>query len=127
MAKAKKGPKKPPVHLTYGQGELAGGVMRMLPPVKPDGHMPPPGTLFADVWVKSGMWVEVASSNVAAIAYDDREQILHVMFQTKSGVPPIWVYRGVDPQKAKDMFNCNSMGSFVSQRLKGKHSERKVR
>lgn len=129
MAKPGKKParKKPPIILLYGQGEKAGGLLRGVPPVHAHGEHPKPGVLMADDWAKSGMWAMVSSSNVAAIAYDDKEKLLYVMFQVKEGAPPVWAYRGVDVFKAKDMFNCNSMGSFVHQRLRNKHPERRIR
>lgn len=69
-----------------------------------------------DSWVATGSWVGVKSSNVAQIQYDQENRRLHVAFRGGQ----TWRYEQVPEGVARLMFNCSSMGAFVSRYLKGK-------
>jgi hypothetical protein len=71
-------------------------------------------------WLEGGFWVEVRSSNVAAIRYDAKLLELYVKF--KGGA--VYPYSGVHEVKAAMMYNCSSMGRFVHQYLKNRHPTR---
>ena len=69
-----------------------------------------PGTAEnPDVWAESGDWAEVYSSNVARIAYHWARTSLLVWFRSGR----LYVYYGVSPEAAKEMFNSSSMGKYV--------------
>lgn len=78
--------------------------------------------LNATEWAKSGRWVHVHSSNVASIAFNSEAKQLFVQFGgSAKGVPqPVYCYFGIDPHKAKSMFNSSSLGRWVWKELRRK-------
>ena len=77
----------------------------------------------ADEWAEIKRWVNVVSSNVRAIQYDQEQRILWVEFDDSS----IYYYDQVGPDLAKQMFNCDSHGKFVWHLRKMGHKGIKVR
>jgi hypothetical protein len=71
----------------------------------------------AEDWLKKGVWVSVASSNVAGIHYKANHKLLFVEFLSGR----VYAYRGVPSGVAKSMFVSNSMGRFVHRNLKNKY------
>lgn len=75
-------------------------------------------------WLKTGKWVLVDSTNVAAVRYDIHKKILQVLFL--SGWQYTYVAIGYD--LAVQMFNSSSLGTFVHYRLvRGGYDFTKVR
>lgn len=75
------------------------------------------GVDSAEMFVTSGRWVLVRSSNVKRIVYNRHSQELRVEFLNGS----IYRYDGVPKRIAKDFYNASSMGRYVHYRLKGKY------
>lgn len=70
-------------------------------------------------WLEWGVWVEVISSNVKAIAYDQETRTLSVEFDGKGSRPnTIYAYLGVPREVARDFFLASSMGKYLDQRIK---------
>lgn len=65
-----------------------------------------------------GEWVSVSSSTVAEAAWDDENQILHVVFQGKLGQPSTYRYRPVGPGMARDFAAAQSKGKWIDRNLK---------
>lgn len=63
----------------------------------------------AEEWAENGRWVNVVSSDVAAIRYDAERRELWVEFKDGS----IYFYPQVMPSLAMEMYNCSSMGKFI--------------
>jgi hypothetical protein len=74
-------------------------------------------------WLESGRWVNVSSSNVHSIRYDQAMAILFVRFQNDQGGPGAeYAYYNVPRRIAKGMFNAGSMGKYVWSHLRDKYS-----
>lgn len=69
----------------------------------------------AHYWAQFARWQRISSSNVLAIRYDYREKILSVQFKgIAKGVKfPIYDYKGVPPEVAREMYTSGSKGKFV--------------
>lgn len=78
-------------------------------------------------WRDSGVWVKVESSNVKGIRYDAEARKLYVEFLGKGGPEALYVYHEVPPQTAEDMFNAESLGKFVWNRLRDKYIYNRLR
>ena len=73
-------------------------------------------------WVRTGDWIKVKSSNVAAIRFLRVNKELYVRFKDGSE----YRYSGVSTHTAKDMYGCASMGKFVWSRLRDRFPYSKV-
>ena len=73
-------------------------------------------------WVELNIWVDVISSNVAAIRYNINEKQLFVRFHHGGE----YCYFNVYPQVALEMYQCPSMGKFVAWRLRKSYIYEKV-
>lgn len=73
--------------------------------------------LDADSWAEANQWVNVKSSNVAAIKYDWQKGKLHVRFNNGAE----YIYDGVAKHVAKMMFTTTSMGKFVHRVLRDRY------
>lgn len=67
-------------------------------------------------------WADLDSSNVAAMKYDADKGELHVKFKNGG----TYVYEGVPPDVAEDMYHSSSAGRFVQENLKGQYQHRRV-
>ena len=79
--------------------------------------------LSADQWLKAGKWVNVTSSNVAAILYVWKWGTLYVRFKGGSE----YRYAAVPKRTAKDFYHATSMGKFLAYRIKGNYSYTKIK
>jgi hypothetical protein len=68
----------------------------------------------------TGHWVDVISSNVAAIRYDREWSTLSVRFNNGRS----YEYMNVPAHLAEDLFESSSMGRFLAKRIKGMYSTR---
>jgi hypothetical protein len=66
------------------------------------------------LWVKTGQWETVTSSNVEAIAYDLDSKLLKVRY--KSGQP--WGYETITPEAAQSFYHAGSKGSWLANNVK---------
>ena len=60
--------------------------------------------------------VEVESSNIKSVGYDDASQVLEVEF--KAGT--LYRFYGVDPDIYNSLLAARSKGSFFSKHIRGK-------
>jgi len=81
----------------------------------------------ADEWAVSGNWVNVISSNVKAIRYDQGNRVLWVRFDGKGKPDPEYYYDNFPQTLAESMYNCGSMGEFVWYIRKMGHKGIKVK
>jgi hypothetical protein len=66
-----------------------------------------------------GQWVEVVSSNVAAVQYDAGGENLFIRYQGKNGKPDSeYQYLGVSPESAEDLCRSYSKGQWIDRNLK---------
>lgn len=73
-------------------------------------------------WSTLGRWVNVKSSNVAAIRYDEGKQRMYVAF--KSGV--VYVCDNFPEALAKDYFRAASLGKFHWKLRRAGYAFRKI-
>lgn len=59
-------------------------------------------------------WINVSSSNISRIAYDEHEQYLYVEF-SKSG---IYIYKNVNSIEFENFLNAPSLGSYLNNNIK---------
>ena len=64
----------------------------------------------------------VVSSNVSAIAHDEKSNELHVQFKNGSH----YVYEGVPSHIFHRALGSESIGKFLSEHVKGKFDHRKL-
>lgn len=62
-----------------------------------------------DLWVNGGYWINVKSSNVAAVMYDKPKRMLWVRFKGGS----TYSYYNVSPVRARKFFLTGSFGHEV--------------
>ena len=67
-------------------------------------------------------WKSVKSSNVEAVAHDPIENALHVRYRNGG----VYRYDGIDADKHAALMGADSIGSFLHNHIKGKHSHAKV-
>lgn len=58
--------------------------------------------------------IQVTSSNVSALGYDDIEQIVYVEFMNGS----IYIYKGVSKNEFDGLLNASSIGSYLHRNFK---------
>lgn len=63
-------------------------------------------------------WTDVSSSNVEAVAYDERTHTLAVLF-TNGG---LYSYHDVDMDIYVDLAHAQSVGQFLAQQIKNRFS-----
>jgi hypothetical protein len=59
--------------------------------------------------------IEVSSSNVRAIGYDESEQVLHVIFLNNN---THYIYKGVPIGEFDGLKNAPSIGSYLHRNIK---------
>lgn len=59
--------------------------------------------------------INVASSNVASIGYDETNQILYVRFITNNA---LYIYKGVPIGEFEGLRNAPSIGSYLHRNIK---------
>jgi len=64
----------------------------------------------------------VKSANIRAIGYDKDKKELHVQFKNGGH----YIYDGIGPSTHKDMLASDSIGGFLSKKIKGNHQYRKL-
>lgn len=67
--------------------------------------------------------VSVGSSNLKAVGYDPRSQILEIAFHNGG----VYEYYGVPVQVHESLMNAGSLGRFLHHNIKGVYSYSKVR
>lgn len=60
----------------------------------------------------------VVSSNVAAVGYDDSEQVLFIRFKGKDKV---YEHHGVPEEAFKELLSAESVGSYYARNIKKKY------
>lgn len=60
--------------------------------------------------------VPVVSSFIAAVGYDNIQNILHVQFKSNGSIQK---YQGVPPELYQSMMSADSIGSFYTKNIKG--------
>jgi len=63
---------------------------------------------------------KVKSSNIDSVGYDADKKELHVAFKGSSN-KKVYVYKGVEADKAKRFAESESLGKFLGKEIKGKH------
>ncbi|MES9901763.1 MAG: KTSC domain-containing protein [Sedimenticola sp.] len=58
--------------------------------------------------------VQVSSSNILAVGYDEENHIVHVQFLNNSE----YIYKGVPKQEFEGLLNAPSVGSYLHQNYK---------
>jgi len=58
--------------------------------------------------------IQVSSSNIAAIGYDEEIQTVHVQFLNNTE----YIYKGVPKHEFEGLLNAPSIGSYLHQNLK---------
>lgn len=67
-------------------------------------------------------FVDVESSNLAAVAYDEDSKSMRVRFVSGD----VWEYDEVSPQKHKGLMGAPSAGKYFNSQIRGSHPGRKV-
>ncbi|MCR8633449.1 KTSC domain-containing protein [Paenibacillus radicis (ex Xue et al. 2023)] len=63
----------------------------------------------------------VISSNIAAVGYDNIQNILHIQFKGKE---TIYIYQGVPVGEFEAMMESESVGSYYARNIKNKYSSK---
>jgi hypothetical protein len=67
-------------------------------------------------------FIDVESSNIAAIAFDGDSHTLRVRFVSGD----VWEYDDVSQQKHKGLMGAASVGKYFNSQIRGSHPGRKV-
>lgn len=71
--------------------------------------------------------VEVHSSNVASVGYDEDTHTLEVAFAAKRGKPEsVYQYTGVPPQAWHGLLHSPTKGGYLSEHIKGVYPVEKI-
>lgn len=68
-------------------------------------------------------WTPVISSNIAAIKYNDNEQVLAVKFNNST----IYHYFGVPSYHFDNLLDAPSVGKYLNANIKGSYNYQKIR
>ncbi len=74
-------------------------------------------------WVENASWANVISSNVQAIQYSEKWEVLSVMFIGGG----LYEYRPVSMQIAREFFESPSIGKFLNNRIKKKYAVTQIK
>lgn len=66
--------------------------------------------------------IPVESSNIASVAYNKDDHILHVRFKNNS----TYEYKGVTHDEMADLLQAPSIGSHLNKHIKGKYEGKKL-
>ncbi len=66
--------------------------------------------------------IDVSSSNVQSIGYDDNEQILYVRFLSGS----LYIYKGVNLYEFEGLRNAPSVGSYLHRNIKNMYPYERI-
>lgn len=58
--------------------------------------------------------IRVASSNIAAVGYDEENEIVHVQFLSHTE----YIYKGVPQHEYDGLLNAASVGSYLNRNFK---------
>ena len=72
------------------------------------------------------MRIQVVSSNISEIEYDETLKELSVWFKNKKTDTEHYVYEGVEPDVFGELMLADSKGKYFFNNLKGKYEFRKV-
>ena len=61
--------------------------------------------------------IEVTSSNLKAVGYDEATQVMEVEFHKG----PVYRYKGVPVDTYETLMRCDSPGAYFSMAVKGKY------
>ena len=66
--------------------------------------------------------IQVSSSNIYAVGYDENNKIVHVQFLNNS----VYIYKGVPQQEYYGLLNAPSVGSYLNQNYKNVYPYERV-
>lgn len=66
--------------------------------------------------------IQVESSNVDSVGYDEMEQILYVRFLTGA----TYIYKGVNSYEFEGLLNAPSIGSYLHRNIKNNYPYERI-